>query len=173
MIEASRLAVAAIADALDLRTFVLAGTGCGCAVASDYAAQGDPRVSALVLADVPAPHEAPEELVAPAIDLSPEGAHWVKAWLMVRDNEIYSPWFDGRVCAQRRTQGEFGADWLHDQTVALMTSRATHHRYARAAHRFDSEAAVSKASVPVMRAGDGGLAGMVLASFIQQRTAAE
>jgi pimeloyl-ACP methyl ester carboxylesterase len=172
MIEASPLAVARVADALDLRAFTLAGTGCGCAVASDYAAKGDPRLSAVILADVPAPHDAPDEVAAPKIDLSPDGAHWVKAWLMIRDNEIYDPWFDGRVSAQRRVQGEFGADWLHDQTVALMTSRASHHRYARAARRFDIEAAVSKASVPVARAGDGGLGAAVRATLQHQRTAA-
>jgi pimeloyl-ACP methyl ester carboxylesterase len=172
VIESCRLGVALVAAALDLRAFVIAGTGCGCAVASAYAAKGDPRLSAIVLADVPAPSDAPDEVIAPSIDLSPEGAHWMKAWLMIRDNEIYEPWFDGRVHAQRRTQGEFGADWLHDQTVALMTSRATHHRYARAAHRFDIQAAVSKASAPVTRAGDGGLGGAVLATLRLQRTAA-
>ena len=33
---------------------------------------------------------------------------------MVRDAEIYEPWFDGRIAAQKTTQGNFDADWLHE-----------------------------------------------------------
>jgi pimeloyl-ACP methyl ester carboxylesterase len=172
LMEAARLGVAAVADTLDLKAFIVAGVGCGCAVASDYAARGDPRLRAVVLADVPGPHEAPDEVAAPTIELSPEGAHWVKAWLMIRDNEIYDPWFDGRVSAQRRTQGEFGADWLHDQTVALMTSRASQHRYPRAARRFDVEGALTRVCVPVARAGAGGLGETVRATLLHHGTAA-
>jgi pimeloyl-ACP methyl ester carboxylesterase len=173
VIEAARQGVAAVADALGLGAFVIAGTGLGCAVAGACAAHGDPRLRAVVVADLPAPDDAPDEVAAPVIDLSPEGAHWVKAWLMIRDNQIYQPWFDGRVGAQRRTQGEFGADWLHDQTVALMASRASQHRYPRAARRFDVEAALAKAAVPVARAEAGALAGMVRATLLQRRNAAE
>jgi hypothetical protein len=99
--------------------------------------------------------------MAPELPLSPEGAHWLKAWLMLRDNEIYRPWFDGRVEAQRRTQGNFDADWLHEQTVALMRSRTTYHRYPRAARRYDAVAALNGAGARVDIAPNGGLADLV------------
>jgi hypothetical protein len=70
---------------------------------------------------------------------------------MVRDAEIYRPWFDGRIAAQRTTQGNFDADWLHEQTFALMASRQTYHRLPRAAYRLDIEAEMSHATVPVHR----------------------
>jgi hypothetical protein len=55
---------------------------------------------------------------------------------MLRDNQIYRPWHDGRIAAQRPTQGNFDAAWLHDQTAALMEARATQHRLPRAAAAF-------------------------------------
>jgi pimeloyl-ACP methyl ester carboxylesterase len=159
ILDAAVDAVGAIADGLGLERFVLAATGCGCATAAGFAALGDPRLMAVLLEDAPEPDAA--VAIAPEIELSPEGAHWLKAWLMLRDDQIYRPWFDGRVSAQRKTQGNFDADWLHDQTVALMTSRATYHRLPRAAHAFDIGAALAHAQVPVRRGPEGALAHLI------------
>jgi hypothetical protein len=52
---------------------------------------------------------------------------------MLRDTQIYHPWYAGTVAAQRKTQGNFDAAWLHDQTVALMEGRATCHLLPQAA----------------------------------------
>jgi pimeloyl-ACP methyl ester carboxylesterase len=155
ILEVSADALSAIADTLALEGFGVAAFGCGCAVAAVFASRGDPRLTGLVLQDVPVPDAGVAEVIAPDVELSPEGAHWLKFWLMVRDAEVYRPWFDGRVAAQRGTQGNFDADWLHEQTFALMKSRETYHRIARAAYRLDIEAALSRAAVPVHRvAGD-------------------
>jgi hypothetical protein len=82
-------------------------------------------------------------------------------WLMVRDTEIYRPWFDGRVAAQRETQGNFDADWLHDQTFALMASRETYHRLPRAAYSMDIGAEVALATTPVHIADAGNLESLI------------
>jgi pimeloyl-ACP methyl ester carboxylesterase len=142
-------AIAAIADTLALESFTLAAIDCGCAVAAAFAARQDPRLNALLLQDIPARDDAIAEAVAPEVPLSPEGTHWLTFWLMVRDAEIYRPWFDGRIAAQRTTQGNFDADWLHDQTFALMTSRQTYHRLPRAAHRADIKADLARATAPI------------------------
>jgi hypothetical protein len=77
---------------------------------------------------------------------------------MLRDAQIYRPWYDGRVSAQRRIQGNFDADWLHDQTVALMQSRATYHRLPRSAARFDTAATLASHPTPVTIAEPGAFA---------------
>jgi hypothetical protein len=140
---------------------MLAATGCGCATAAGFAGRGDPRLTAVLLEDPPEPDAETADRIAPAIELSPEGSHWLKAWLMVRDDQIYRPWFDGRISAQRKTQGNFDADWLHDQTVALMTSRTTYHRLPRAAHAFDIDRALAQAQAPVRIAAEGALADLI------------
>jgi pimeloyl-ACP methyl ester carboxylesterase len=154
-------ALAAIADTLALEGFAVAAIGCGCAVASVFAGRGDPRLTALLLQDVMTPNEKIAEAIAPDIALSPEGAHWLKLWLMVRDAEIYRPWFDGTIAAQRGTQGNFDADWLHDQTFALMKCRASYHLLPRAAYRLDIQAELQRTKVPVHHVEAGGLAALV------------
>jgi pimeloyl-ACP methyl ester carboxylesterase len=161
ILEAATDAVGAIAHSLGLERFVLAATGCGCAVAAAFAARGDARLTAVLLEDPPAPDDVTADAIAPEIALSPEGAHWLKAWLMLRDDQIYRPWFDGRVAAQRKTQGNFDADWLHDQTVALMTSRATYHRLPRAAHAFDIAQALTQTKAHVRTCAQGDLTHLI------------
>jgi pimeloyl-ACP methyl ester carboxylesterase len=157
ILEVSADALSAIADTLALEGFAVAAIGCGCAVAAVLAGRGEPRLIALLLQDIPAPDEATASAIAPEIELSPEGAHWLKMWLMVRDAEIYRPWFDGRMEAQRSSQGNFDAEWLHAQTFALMKSRRTYSRLPRAAYRLDIEAELSRTKVPLRRVAEGGL----------------
>jgi pimeloyl-ACP methyl ester carboxylesterase len=163
VLEASGDAIAAIADAFDLPSFILAARGYGAAVAAQVAERGDPRLLAVFMDAPPVgPDEAAAAAVAPDLPLSAEGAHWVKAWMMLRDGQIYAPWYDGRIVAQRTTQGNFDAQWLHDQTVALMQSRATYHRLPREAARFDSAAAFADSPFPVHIAQDGDLAALIV-----------
>jgi len=161
ILEAAVDAVGAVADGLGLERFVLAATGCGCATAAGFAARGDSRLKAVLLEDPPEPDALTADRIAPEIELSPEGSHWLKAWLMLRDDQIYRPWFDGRIGAQRKTQGNFDADWLHDQTVALMTSRATYHRLPRAAYAFDIAQSLTHAKAPVQIAAEGALVDLI------------
>jgi pimeloyl-ACP methyl ester carboxylesterase len=162
ILDAGASAVEAVAEALNLGPFVLAASGLSAAVAARLAEVGSIQPVALVL-DAPPLHleEAEADQIAPELPLSPEGAHWLKAWLMIRDSQIYHPWFDGRIAAQRRTQGVFEADWLHDQTVALMQSRATYHRLPRAAARFDAAAALASQPAPVTVAEPGAFARLI------------
>jgi pimeloyl-ACP methyl ester carboxylesterase len=155
-------AVEAVVEALRLGPYVLAASGLAGAVAAGVGERGSIRPTAIVLDSPPLRlEEAEADQIAPELPLSPEGAHWLRAWLMIRDSQIYQPWFDGRVAAQRRTQGVFDADWLHDQTVALMQSRATYHRLPRSAARFDTEAALAGQATPVMIAEPGAFARLI------------
>jgi pimeloyl-ACP methyl ester carboxylesterase len=162
ILDAAASAVQAVARALDLDQVLLGAIGCGCAVAGIIAGRKDPRFAGMVVENPLQPDPAAAAAVAPDIALTPEGAHWVKAWLMLRDGQIYRPWYDGRIAAQRRVQGNFDAQWLHDQTVALMKSRATYHRFPRAAVAFDAKAALEGSAQPVHFAPDDGLEAAIL-----------
>jgi pimeloyl-ACP methyl ester carboxylesterase len=153
--------ILAVADALELARFSVAGAGCGAAVAACLAARGERHLTRFIVADVMAPDASVAAAIAPAIDLSPTGAHWVQAWLMLRDAQIYQPWFDGRIAAQRGTQGNFGADWLHGQTAALMEGRASYHLLPRAAALYPTAEMFRASGVDVLNPG-------VLPDFIKE-----
>jgi pimeloyl-ACP methyl ester carboxylesterase len=148
-LRAAAGALAAVADHAGLKNFAVLGLGCGAAVAAQLASRNDPRLTALLLTAPPRPDPATETAIAPDLELSPEGGHWLRAWLMIRDGQIYDPWFAGTLQSQRRTQGNFAAEWLHQQTCALMQSRTTYHHLPREAWRFDTAAALCCAQVPV------------------------
>jgi pimeloyl-ACP methyl ester carboxylesterase len=157
ILQAGADGLIATAGALGLERFAILGIGCGAAVAVFSALRHDARLHALLLVSPPAPDAAIAAAIAPDITISAEGAHWLRAWLMVRDGQIYQPWFNGSVAAQRRDQGIFDAQWLHDQTCALMAGHQTYHHLPRAAWRIDTVAASVHATVPVhmLRPEDG------------------
>ena len=167
ILAVSARALASIADALGLTRFFIAATGCGAAVAAHFAGRDDPRLMAIIVEQLPVPDESVATAIAPDLPLSPEGAHWLKLWLMLRDGQIYRPWFDGSVRAQRRSQGNFDAEWLHDQTFAVMKSRTSYHRLPRAAFRFDNARALGESAAPVSIAADGAFENCIAASLIQ------
>ncbi len=164
VLDAAASSLGIIADMLCLKQFAVAGVGSGAAVAAAFAGKNDLRLTTLLLEDVPVMNEAAAEKIAPELPLTPEGSHWIQAWLMLRDAQIYKPWFDGRIVAQRRTQGNFDAEWLHAQTFALMKSRATYHRLPREALRYDTKAALAAAKVPVCITEEMELSQLILAT---------
>jgi pimeloyl-ACP methyl ester carboxylesterase len=118
-------ALAETASALGAETLTVAAQGSSCGLAGPVAARAGAR-SQILHEPLAAGRFSPRAL-APRLPLSPDGRHWMRAWMMVRDAEVYLPWCDGRIEAQRRTPGMFEAEFLHEETVALMRSRATYH----------------------------------------------
>jgi len=141
--------ILAVADALGVQKFDVAASGYAAAVAASLAHRRSGRVAKFLIGDVMPPDPSHAARIAPAIDLSPTGAHWVQAWLMLRDAQIYRPWFDGRIAAQRGTQGNFDAAFLHDQTVALMEGRATYFLLPRAASVYATAEILAAGGVPI------------------------
>jgi pimeloyl-ACP methyl ester carboxylesterase len=146
-----------VVETMGLAAFCVVAAGCGAAVAAGLAAREDARARRFVIADVWRPDAERAARIAPELPLSPTGAHWVQAWLMLRDGQIYEPWFDGRIAAQRRTQGNFDAQWLHDQTVALMEGRESFHRLPRAAALYPAADAFRLTGAQVFNLADGAL----------------
>ena len=146
-LDAAADAVLAITAQLDIASHAAAGLGCGAAVAARLAERGAPGLRSVAIVGAPSGdagrRAATADAIAPPLPQSPDGAHWLQAWVRVRDSQIYAPWFDGRIAAQRRTQGCFDAQWLHDQTCALMAARTSFHQLPQAAWRFDTRAAIA------------------------------
>jgi pimeloyl-ACP methyl ester carboxylesterase len=141
--------ILAVADALSVQNFEVAASGSATAVAASLAQRHAGAVAKFLIGDIIPPDPTHAALVAPGIELSPTGAHWVQAWLMLRDAQIYRPWFDGRIEAQRATQGNFDAAFLHDQTAALMEGRATYFLLPRAASVYETANTLAAAGVPI------------------------
>jgi pimeloyl-ACP methyl ester carboxylesterase len=168
ILECAADALLSIAGQLNLKQYTLLGMGSGAAVGACVAARDCAPLSMLLVHAPNAPDESVARAIAPDLPLAPEGAHWLRAWLMVRDNEIYQPWCDGSVAAQRRTQGNFDAAFLHDRTCAIMAARTTYHRLPREAWRFDTLAAIRHARVPVHVLAASARVGSIIALAKQQ-----
>jgi pimeloyl-ACP methyl ester carboxylesterase len=124
-LEITTAALAETASALGAENVAVAAQGTSCGLARPLAARVGAR--AAILHEPLVPGRFSPRALAPRLPLSPDGRHWMRAWMMVRDGEVSLPWCDGRIEAQRRTPGMFEAEFLHEETVALMRSRATYH----------------------------------------------
>jgi pimeloyl-ACP methyl ester carboxylesterase len=141
-----------------------AATGCGCAVAVTAARRRDPRLRSLFLEAPVAADAKKAAAIVPELHLSADGGHWIRAWLIARDNQIYKPWFDGSIASQRRAQGNFNAEWLHRQAFELMKARLSYHRLAQEAYGFDCLGAIAQIGVPVDVLEEGALAAFLLSA---------
>jgi hypothetical protein len=82
------------------------------------------------------------EHYAPEIDLMPDGSHWYRTWLMLRDSLVRFPWFDGRIAALRRVASDFDAQRLHDWTFEVLKQPRCYRHAILAALRYDLESAL-------------------------------
>ena len=119
------------------------GVGFGASVAVALAERSD-RLDTVVAQGLllPTPQER-TALVAdytPAISIEPDGAHWYRTWLMLRDSRVWWPWFDRRKVTQRRVETRFDADDLHRWTVDVMRRHDSYGHVAQAVlgHHLDA-----------------------------------
>ena len=152
-IDAAVDALMAIARALGETDYAVAAWGCASVVAAALAAREASGVTALLLERAIGADPGVAAQIAPDLPLRDEGGHWLTAWLMVRDNQIYDPWFAGTVAAQRPGQGNFDAQWVHDQTFEIMKARTTYHALPRAAWQTGCVDLLPALGIPV-RLGD-------------------
>jgi pimeloyl-ACP methyl ester carboxylesterase len=157
--------VIALADTLGIKTFIVGAQGCGAATAASLGIRARSRLRQIFLDDPPQAGERAATRIAPPLTLSPTGAHWVQAWLMLRDGQIYRPWYDGRIYAQRRRQGNFDAVSLHDRTVSLMEGRTTYHLYPQAAAAFDACLCLADAAIAFTTVAQDGLGNAIIATL--------
>ena len=144
-------ALLGLLDALGIEGFDIEAHGWSAAIALALAARAGPRTGVLRLRGaVPATGVDPD-LLAPPLAIEPQGTHWYKAWAMLRDGEVYAPWYATRQAALRRTEGVFDADTLHRWTVELMKQPEHYRDLLLAAVAVDLPAAIARHAGTLLR----------------------
>lgn len=142
-----------VLDALAVESAVAYGIGFGSSVALELARSDPARISALALQGVLLPDETERTTLranyAPPIEIAPDGGHWYRTWLMLRDSQIYWPWYDRRLDALRRIDADFSARPLHRWTMDVLRSRASYGHLVDAALADELDLALPDLAVPV------------------------
>ncbi len=112
----------AVADALRAAGFEdaeIAGIGLGGAIALTMSTIMD--LQHIYVINPVAHDRKPQEAAEKLPDLSPtmDGTHLIKAWVMLRDAELYWPWFDTSAKARRQVDADVCPGNLHQKTVNL------------------------------------------------------
>lgn len=156
-------ALLAVADGLGIGSFDLYGVGAGAHVAAALAAKGGGRVRRLVLrgalildadqrADLGANFGAP-------VALRQDGAHLMTVWSMVRDMELFWPWYDRTKRAIRWSEPALDPNRLQARLLDVLKQPDTWHRLGLAAYGFalaDVLAAIKAPALVCAAPGDIG-----------------
>lgn len=145
-------AAAGVLDTLGIDSAAVYGVGFGSSVALALADTG--RVTATILQGLALP-DADERAslrahYAPAIEIEADGAHWYRTWLMLRDLQVYWPWYDRRLAALRRVDADFSARPLHRWTMDVMRARTGYAHPVHAALDHDAAAALAGLRGPLL-----------------------
>jgi pimeloyl-ACP methyl ester carboxylesterase len=142
-----------VLDRLEVAEAFTYGIGFGSSVALQLARSAPDRVSAVALQGVLLPdvHDraALHAHYAPPIAIEPDGSHWYRTWLMLRDMQVYWPWYDRRQVSLRRTVADFEARTLHRWTMDVMRARASYEHPIRAALAEDAAPLLQALAMPV------------------------
>ena len=134
------------------------GIGFGSSLAIALAAHASTTAYGLVLRGVLMPDGAENAILrreyAPPIVIEPDGSHWYRTWLMLRDAQIYWPWCDRRQQALRRVPADFGAEHMHAWTFEVMKQHASYQHLIQAAIGYDAGAALAAVAGPVLICND-------------------
>ncbi len=145
-------------DRLGLASAMVLGVGFGSSVAIELARHEPGRVESLALCGLLLPDASERERLrahyTPPFEIEADGSHWYRMWSMLRDSQIYWPWFDTSVRALRRVEQDYGSRGLHRWTMDVMRGRATYHHLVQAALSGNAAAALEDVSVPVIHVTD-------------------
>lgn len=133
-------ALLAVADSLGIGPFDLYGVGAGAHVAAALAAQAVGRVRRLVLRgalvlDADQRADLGSNFGAP-IALSQDGAHLMSVWSMVRDMELFWPWYDRTKRAIRWSEPALDPNRLQARLLDVLKQPDTWHCLGVAAYGF-------------------------------------
>ncbi|HEX8382969.1 MAG TPA: alpha/beta fold hydrolase [Sphingomonas sp.] len=151
----ARLADAAgrLLDTLGIASASVYGIGFGSSVALALAGRQPGRVAMTVLQGIALPDAAERAELrahyAPPIAIEADGAHWYRTWLMLRDSQIYWPWYDRRLERLRRVDADFSARPLHRWTMDVMRTRASYAHLIHAALDEDAVEALRGVTTPI------------------------
>jgi len=131
------------AEQLGLQQFDLFGRGSGASVAVEVAIANPGLVRGLILERVMLfGHDERDGLIAhltPPIEISWDGSHFYRTWLMLRDQLLYWPWYDRSRDSCIMLNEDVSAEALHRWTVEVLKSYQTYHLVSQAALRYPIE----------------------------------
>jgi pimeloyl-ACP methyl ester carboxylesterase len=144
----------AMLDGLGLTRTGVMGIGFGSSVAVELARRYPLRVTALTLQGLalptPGERDGLKAEFCPPIEIAADGGHWYRTWLMLRDSQVYWPWFERKQGNLRRIDADFSAEPLHRRTMDVMRARETYHHLIHAALDHDAETALAAVTGPVL-----------------------
>ena len=127
---------------LGLQQVDLYGRGSGASVAIEFAVEFRRQVRRLILHGVMLFGDRESRALAshytPELTPTWDGAHLYRTWLMVRDQQIFWPWYrrgPDPACRIDLTK-DFSARGLHDQVVEILKSHKTYHLTIQAAFLY-------------------------------------
>lgn len=147
---------------LGLKRVDLYGKGSGASVATEFAVHSPRRLNRLILHGVMmfgarmsldlAAHYTPE--LVPTWD----GAYLYRTWLMVRDQQIFWPWYRRGPDPAFRVgiTEDFRANWLNDQVIEILKCNRTYHLTLQAAFRYPMRKKLPQIGVPTLVCSEPG-----------------
>jgi pimeloyl-ACP methyl ester carboxylesterase len=153
-------AVGAAMARLRLSSVDVYGQASGGSVAIELAASEPRSVRRLVLHGVNLFPAAERRRLAanytPPIEVQWHGGHLYATWLMLRDDQVFFPWFDRRRTARRLIDGSWDAETLHRRAVEVLKARRTYHLLTQAAFRYDVAGRLPKVRATTLVAAEKG-----------------
>jgi pimeloyl-ACP methyl ester carboxylesterase len=147
-IEEIAATIGAVLDAYGIDRPVIHGIGFGSSIACAMPGASSIVLEGLLLPDDDSRREMADNY-APAIPIAEDGVHWYRTWLMLRDAEIWFPWYDRRADTRRGIVGDLDGHRLHRRTLALRDNPEGYGQIIRAAMAQDGAAALAGHIVPV------------------------
>jgi pimeloyl-ACP methyl ester carboxylesterase len=140
-------------SALGLDRIGLLGVGFGSAIAVEMAASEPARTTTVALDGLLLANDD-ERLVlrrsyAPPVAIEPDGSHWFRTWQMIRDTNIWWPWFTPTRAALRRISADFAAEALHRRTCETLRQPGAWAAVVAAAFAVDSAARLETLRIAV------------------------
>lgn len=149
-------ALAEVLDALDLNCLVF-GTHTGAGIAIELAIARPERIFGVVAEGMPSfTAEEQEELLArytPSFAPERNGEHLVRAWHMLRNMQLFWPWYRSEADHVRAT-GPSSAESLQHQFLQLLKSGETYPLAYRAAFKYQAKERLALVQVPALLCGD-------------------
>ena len=137
-----------------MRSVDLFGRGSGAAVALAITVARPSFVHRLILHDLPlltAVERARfSQDYTPPIEPTWDGGHLYKAWLMLRDDQIYWPWFDRRSRTIRPIDFEGNPGQLHERLFEVLKARRSYGQTTQAAFRYQTHANLKRVACPTL-----------------------
>ncbi len=147
-----------VLERLGVDQVTLYGIGFGSSVALAMATLAPANKTVLAIQGILLPdHREREELrekYVPPIAIEETGQHWYRTWLMLRDSQIYWPWYDRRFVSLRRIPADFSARPLHRWTMDVMRARESYGWAVHAALDHDAAGDLITLAVPLVRVSD-------------------